>query len=135
MLRVLILAAALAALGCAPTPSGWPEDRAPVADRACFLPQTTVNFTADRDTTAYIRAGRNEVFELQSGGCRGLTSARSIALSAVSNPGSRVCVGDTVGLTTAGPSLANENNSQCRAQVVRRLSEAEVAELPGRLRP
>ncbi len=133
MFRVLTLAAALAAAGCAPMASGPPEDRA--AARPCFLPQTTINFTVDRDTTAYIRAGRNEVYELQSGGCRGLGAARSISLSAISNQGSRVCVGDTVGMTSAGPSLTNENNSACRAQVVRRLTADEVAALPSRLRP
>lgn len=136
MIRMLIVAtAALAAAGCAPMSSTSSEDHAAVAALPCFLPQTTINFTVDRDATAYIRAGRSQVFELQSGGCRGLGSARSISLSTISNQGSRVCVGDTVGVTTAGPSLANENNSQCRAQVVRQLSDAEVAELPGRLRP
>ena len=136
MIRSFTVAAAVAALvvaACAPMVSVEPQDRA--AARACFLPQTTINFTVDRDTTAYIRAGRNEVYELQSGGCRGLGAARSLSLSSISSQGSRVCVGDTVGVTTAGPSLANENNSACRAQVVRRLTEAEVAALPSRLRP
>ena len=136
MIRSFTVAAAVAALvvaACAPMVSVEPQDRA--AARACFLPQTTINFTVDRDTTAYIRAGRNQVFELQSGGCRGLGSARSISLSAISNQDSRVCVGDTVGVTTSGPSLTNENNSRCRARIARLLSEAEVADLPGRLRP
>jgi len=138
-MRLPVLALALAlpvgllASACTPMASPSPEDRA--AARVCFLPQTVVNFTIDRDTTAYVRAGRNQVFELQSGGCRGLGAARSISLSPISSQGSRICVGDTVGVTTAGSSLTNENNSPCRAQVVRQLSEAEIAALPSRLRP
>lgn len=138
MIRSFTIVAAVAALvvaACAPMVSVGPRDRAAVVARPCFLPRTTVNFTVDRDTTAYIRAGRNQVFELSSGGCRGLSAARSITLSAVSNPGSRACVGDTVGLTTAGPSLTDENTSQCRAQIARQLTEAEIAALPSRLRP
>lgn len=138
MIRSFTVAAAVAALvvaACAPMVAVGPQDRASVPARPCFLPQTAVNFTVDRDTTAYIRAGRNQVYELRSGGCRGLSAARSISFSAISNRGSSVCVGDTIGLTTTGPSLSHENNSQCRAQVVRQLTDAEVAELPGRLRP
>ena len=138
MIHSFTVAAAVAALvvaACAPMVSVGPEDRVALAAGPCFLPQTTINFTVDRDTTAYIRAGRNQVFELQSGGCRGLSAARAITISSVPGQGSTACVGDTVGIFTAGPSLTNENNSQCRAQILRQLTEAEVADLPGRLRP
>ena len=132
MTRLLIVATvALGLTSCAPggMSSG---DRAAVAqpERQCFLSQTMVNFRSDGDTTTYVRAGRGSVFELSSGFCRGLNSARSLAIS-----GNRTCTGETVDLAVSGPSLTNENNSVCRAKVVRQLTRAEVAALPARLRP
>lgn len=137
MSRPLFIAAvALTVAGCVPTegPSGTGLARADV-DRPCFLPQTVVNFRADGDTTAYVRAGRAEVFEVKSGFCRGLSAARSLSVSGGLGSGGRTCVGQTVDIAVAGPSLTNENNSVCRAEVVRRLTPEEVAALPSRLRP
>lgn len=132
MTRLLIVAtAALALASCAPGGMSS-RDRAAVAetDRPCFLSQTMVNFRSDDDTTVYVRAGRNAVFELRTGFCRGLNSARSLAIS-----GNRTCTGETVDLAVSGPSLTNENNSVCRAEVARQLTPDEVAALPARLRP
>ena len=95
--------------------------------RQCFLPQTVSNYRTDGDTTAYLRAGRNEVYQLQSGGCRGLGASNG--LSVVSR------TGESIGLQTRGPSLRSENVSSCTARIVKRLSPEEVAALPSRVRP
>lgn len=137
MTRLLIVATtALALSSCAPNGVS-PLDRVSVAgaDRPCFLPQTVVNFRSDGDTTTYVRAGRNDVFELKSGFCRGLGSARSLAVSGGLGTGGRSCAGQTIDIAVSGPSLTNENNSVCRAEVVRKLTPDEVAALPSRLRP
>ena len=130
------LGLALAAVSaCAPMESGGGPTAAGSA-RACFLPSTVVNFRSDGDAVTYIRAGRNEVYELRASGfCRGLSSANSIGVSGPAGGGSTPCVGDYVDLAVRGPGLQNENNSQCRAQVSRRLTAEEVAALPNRMRP
>lgn len=125
---------ALALIAAAPAPARTAASVAPErAARQCFLPQTVVNFRTAEDTTAYVRAGRGEVYQLQSGGCRGLTASRSLTI--VSRSGGGACVGETVGLNTAGPSLTNENYTACSARIVKRLTPEEVAALPARLRP
>lgn len=137
MTRLLIVVAtALTLASCAPGGIST-RDRAFVADadRPCFLPQTVRNFRSDGDATTYVLAGRNEVFELSSGFCRGLSSARSLAVSASLGSGGRSCAGQTIDIAVSGPSLTNENNSVCRAEVVRKLTPDEVAALPSRLRP
>lgn len=131
------LAAALAVSACAPMSSPSPADRAAVPDvsRPCFLPQTVVNYAVDGDTGAYVRAGRNQVYEIRTAFCRGLGASRTLVINGTTGSGGTACVGETIGLATYGPSLNGENNSQCRAVVTRQLTAAEVAELPGRLRP
>jgi hypothetical protein len=131
MLRTLplIIAAATVTAGIGPAPT--PREQAP---RQCFLPQTVTNYRTDGDTTAYLRAGRNEVYQLQSGGCRGLTV--STGLTVVSRTGGgQACVGESIGLHTRGPSLRSENVSTCTARIVKRLSPEEVEALPSRVRP
>lgn len=126
---------ALALTACAPATPGAHASASENPARQCFLPQTVVNFRSDRDTTAYVRAGRGEVYQLQTGGCRGLTASRSLTITSSSGGGGRLCVGATVGLHTAGPSLQDENNSVCGARILKRLTAEEVAALPDRLRP
>ncbi|MBA3048797.1 MAG: hypothetical protein KKE42_03285 [Alphaproteobacteria bacterium] len=128
-------ALALALAACAPVTPGAPVSPSAAPARQCFLPQTVVNFRSDRDTTAYLRAGRGEVYQLQTGGCRGLTASRSLTVTSTSGGGGRLCVGETVGLHTEGPSLQDENNSVCAARILKRLTAEEVAALPDRLRP
>ena len=132
MTRLLtLLTAALVLNGCAPVEI-TPQDPSTIgeADRRCFLSQTVVNFRSDNDTTTYVRAGRNGVFELKSGFCRGLSSASSLAFS-----GGQICTGETVDMNVSGRSLTNENNNVCRAKLTRHLAPDEVAALPPRLRP
>lgn len=129
-------AVAVLALGaCAPVTPGAQAPASAASARQCFLPQTVVNFRADRDTTAYVRAGRGEIYELQTGGCRGLTASRSLTISSASGGGGRLCVGANVALRTEGPSMQGENNSICGARIIKRLTAEEVAALPDRLRP
>ncbi|HEY1225638.1 MAG TPA: DUF6491 family protein [Brevundimonas sp.] len=140
-MRVQIISAltlAVAAGGmasCAPTPSDMGGDGAAPA-RACFYPSTVVNFRTSGDNIAYIKAGRNEIYELRAAGfCRGLSAARSLAISETPGMGSRACVGDTVNVIASAPSLDDSTNLPCRAQVARKLTDEEVAALPDRLRP
>lgn len=127
-----VIALALAGLAPAPAqPVAGEGDERPA--RACFAPQTVVNYRTDGDTTAYVRTGRGEVFQLQSSGCRGLGMSRGLGIAPESGMGA--CVGETIGLATSGPSLMGENNSRCTARVVKHLTAEEVAALPGRVRP
>ncbi|WP_125255865.1 DUF6491 family protein [Brevundimonas fluminis] len=103
-------------------------------ERACFIPDTVRNFRAASDAQVYVRAGRGQVYELNSGFCRGMSSARSIALTAGPG-GGRACVGDSVEIAVSGPGLQGENDTRCRARVERRLTEGEIAALEPRLRP
>lgn len=133
---LVVTIAGLALAGCAPGRIPAPDRASPAdTDRPCFLPATVVNFRTDGDTTVYVRAGRNAVFELNSGFCRGLGSARSLTVSAGLGSGGRSCVGQTVDIAVTGPSLTNENNSVCRAEIVRLLTAEDLADLPSRLRP
>lgn len=144
-MRLQILSAvtlALVAAGmasCAPTPSdmggaGSGDGAAP--ERACFYPSTLVNFRTEGDNIAYIKAGRNEVYELRAAGfCRGLSGARSLAITQTAGMGSRACVGDMVNVLASAPALDDSTNVPCRAQVARKLTDEEVAALPDRLRP
>ena len=129
----LVLAAAGMA-SCAPTPGVDRRDGTPA--RACFYPDTLVNFRTSGDSIAYIKAGRNEVYELRAAGfCRNLASARALAITDVSAMGSRACVGDHVGMFVSAPGLDSGADVPCRVQVARRLTAEEVAALPERLRP
>ena len=129
-------AVAVLALGaCAPVTPGAQAPASAASARQCFLPQTMVNFRTDRDTTTYVRAGRGEIYELQTGGCRGLTASRSLTISSASGGGGSLCVGASVAVRTEGPSLQGENNSVCGARIIKRLTAEEVAALPDRLRP
>jgi len=136
MIPALTLAVAAGGMAsCAPTPSDMGGDGAAPA-RACFYPSTVVNFRTSGDNIAYIKAGRNEIYELRAAGfCRGLSAARSLAISETPGMGSRACVGDTVNVIASAPSLDDSTNVPCRAQVARKLTDEEVAALPDRLRP
>ena len=134
---VAIAFAVTAGLGlsaCAPGDVPLATVDAGGAERACFIPDSVRNFRSAGDAQVYVRAGRGQVYELNSGFCRGLSSARSLALTAGPG-GGRACVGDSVEIAVSGPGLQGENDTRCRARVERRLTEAEVAALEPRLRP
>lgn len=130
-----LVLAATGMASCAPTPSDMGGDGAASA-QACFYPSTIVNFRTSGDNIAYIKAGRNEVYELRAAGfCRGLSGARSLTVTETVGMGSRACVGDSVNVLASSPVLDDSTNVPCRAQVARRLTDEEVAALPDRLRP
>lgn len=100
------------------------------SERACFYPQQVTNF---RDNTltrsVYLRVNRAETYQLQTSGlCRELDTALRLAI--VPEGGGRVCAGDWASIVV-GTSTAET----CRVQVVKRLTEAELAALPSRDRP
>lgn len=131
-------AATILIAGCMPVGSSAPGNGLRTeadAPKACFLPQTLINFRSEADTTLYIRAGRNQTFEVATGGCRDLSSAQSIALTQLIGQGGLSCVGDTVDLSIFGTSLANQEPIRCRARIVDELSADQIVALPSRLRP
>lgn len=124
-----LLATAVVASGCAPAPRSDAPPTAPMTgeDRVCFRPSEIRNFRSETSQTVYVRTSASDVFQVQaSGGCRGLETANAIAMRPQTGAG-RICTGDWATL-----SLPAET---CRVQVVKRLSEADLAALPGRLRP
>lgn len=134
-LTFAVLAAAAAAAACAPTPAGGGmtgPDRAP---RACFVTGQVQNFrSGEEQQTLYLRAGRAGVFQLETvGWCRDLDWANQLAIVSESSGGSRLCADDRALIVYRGG--GSMPNGPCRARVVRRLTDAEVAALPGRSRP
>ncbi len=129
-LSFLVLAAAVA--GCAPAPgqtAGAMAAADTAAPRACFRPSEIRNFRSDTPQTVYVRTSAADVFQVQaSGGCRGLDTANAIELRPQVGTG-RVCAGDMATLTVLGA------RDTCRVRAVKRLSEQDLAALPGRLRP
>ena len=134
-MRLFLSSLALAAVvgGCAPAPDPAAGGMAAVdngaAPRVCFRPSEIRNFRADTPQTVYVRTSAADVFQVQaSGGCRGLDTANAIELRPQVGTG-RICAGDMAILTVLGA------RDTCRVQAVKRLSEEELAALPGRLRP
>ncbi|MFN3931936.1 MAG: hypothetical protein ACK4JY_09330 [Brevundimonas sp.] len=130
--------AALAVLGtsCAPTAeSGIPEDSAAVQpERQCFSTDQVRNFRDGEHGQLFIRAQRDQVFELNtSGGCFDVSTANSLVI--LGDPplgGSRICTGDWARIGVPGSSAPG---GVCRARVERVLTAEEVAALPGAHRP
>jgi len=126
--------ATVALAGCAPMSAAPVRDQTEAGGaQTCFLPQAVRNYRTDGDVAVYVRDTRDDVFELRSSGCRGLTASRTLAVAP--QQGGRACIGDMVTLATTGPSLNGENNSVCSARIQRRLDEGDLAALPSRLRP
>lgn len=127
--------AVLAALtaSCAPTAAPGAGAAAPQA-RQCFSTEQVRNFSEGETGRLYIRAARNEVFELNtSGGCLDLGIATSLVITA--DPplaGSRVCTGEWARISVPGSSAPM---TTCRAKVERVLTAEEVAALPSAHRP
>ena len=133
-LSILSLAALTAAAACAPAPAGGGMSTADRGPRACFVTSQVNNFRAGEEQNLYLRAGRAGVFELETvGWCRDLDWAHSLVIAPEFSGGSRLCTGDRAVIAYRGGGAMP--NGPCRARVARRLTEAEVAALPGRSRP
>jgi hypothetical protein len=128
-----LLAIGLASAACAPTPT--PGEAGTRAERTCFNADQVQNFRAGRMGQLYVRALGGDVYELESsGGCTSLDFAQRLAIlpDGAGLAGGRVCTLDSVRLAVPGTSSSTE---VCRARVMRRLTEEEVAALPSRQRP
>lgn len=131
-LIAVILFAGVAA--CAPPPAGGGRTAPDRALRACFVTGQVQNFRAGDDQKLYLRAGRAGVFELETiGWCRDLDWAHALAIAPEFGGGSRLCTDDRALIAYRGGGAMP--NGPCRARVTRRLTDAEVAALPGRSRP
>lgn len=138
MNRFMIAAClALTVSACAPATTIAPTDqaRAPGSAKACFLPQAVTNFRAEDESLVYVRASRSEVFEIRSSPCFGMDSALSLSIVQPIGSGTRACVGDPVDLMVGRRGSSFRTPGSCRAEVVRQLTETEIAALPSRLRP
>lgn len=131
MFPLLVVAAGATALSaCAPMTGAEPT-RTSSMGQQCFYANQVDNFRGDNQTL-YVRARNKDVFELQTfGGCSDIDFAFGIAF--LPNSGiNRLCTGDLSRIIVAG---GMEPRAQCRVQVVKKLTEAEVAALPARNRP
>ena len=131
-----IAAAAALAASCAPTNDmGMPGDRAAGPERQCFYGDQVRNFRAGGVGQLYIRAMRDQVFELNnSGGCTDLDFTHRLAITPDVGglAGGRICTGDWARITLPASSAPPRT---CRARVSRVLTEAENAALPDAQRP
>lgn len=126
---LLVAAGATALSACAPMTGSKPAQTAS-SGRQCFFTEEVDNFRGDNQTL-HIRTRNKDVYELQSlGYCADIDFAFSIAFV----PGGlrSLCTGDFSRIVVSGgPAPRN----QCRVQVVKKLTEAEVMALPARDRP
>jgi hypothetical protein len=119
--------AGLASAACAPGATGAGSIEA-AGPRACFQADQVQNFRTDGAQTLYVRALDRTVYELNASGfCRGLDTATSIAISAQTGAGSRLCTGDWA--------LIGGGLDPCRARVSRALTTEQLEALPSRHRP
>lgn len=137
----LISSAAVATLtvvtaSCAPmSNTAAPGDSASArAGRQCFTTEQVRNFREGGPGRLYIRAQRDQVFELNtSGGCLDINVANSLVITA--DPplgGSRICTGEWARISVPGSSAPG---GVCRARVERVLTAEQVAALPSAHRP
>jgi hypothetical protein len=132
VMRLFLIALAAPALvltaSCAPTSPGLQVDAA--SARQCFMPSQVTNFRTSQEHTTYVRTLRDGVFALNGGFCRDLNRANAIVVEP--QIGNRACAGDTA--TVRYTSLSGGAET-CRVTVSARLSDAEIAALPGSARP
>ncbi|MBU1385120.1 MAG: hypothetical protein KKE52_09360 [Alphaproteobacteria bacterium] len=129
--------AAFAVLGasCAPTvDTGVSGDSGAAAPgRQCFSTDQVRNFRDGEHGQLFIRAARDQVFELNTaGGCFDVSTANSLVI--LGDPplaGSRICTGDWARIGVPGSSAGGV----CRARVERMLTAEQVAALPSVHRP
>lgn len=127
---LLVAAGATALSACAPMTGTKPAETAS-SGRQCFYADQVDNFRGNNQTL-YVRARNKDVFELQTFGfCSDIDFAFGIAF--LPNSGiNRLCTGDLSRIVIAGGASPR---AQCRVQVVKKMTEAEVAALPARDRP
>ncbi|MFP5295971.1 MAG: hypothetical protein ACLGG3_01440 [Alphaproteobacteria bacterium] len=118
---------------CAPTVEGA-EGEVPPRARQCFSIQQVDNFRQGRPDQVFIRVGRSDVYELTAAGCRDLDFANRLALvpDGVGLAGTRLCTDDWARIVVPGSVSAN---TVCRVRISRKLTEAEIADLPAAHRP
>jgi hypothetical protein len=128
-MRFILLASLACLLGASACAPAVPSSRqAADSERQCFFSSNVRNFRVTRDEVLYVRSSADDVFEIRPlGPCRDLELAQSIALVGST---SSLCTGDvaTVGATPG-------RGERCRVRIAARLSEEQVAALPGRDRP
>ncbi len=130
IIAALGAAAAATLQGCAPG-AGGDLATASADARQCFFPSQVTNFRQGESQTLYVRAARDEVFELSSAGfCRDIETATSIAIRPLYSASDRLCGGDDAVVAIGG-----SRDEPCRVRVIRKLTAEEVAALPGRQRP
>ncbi|MDP1913233.1 DUF6491 family protein [Brevundimonas sp.] len=119
------------ALGaCAPAMETTGADGARTAGpRQCFQASVIRNFRADGPGVVYVRANDNIVYEVSTGGCPGLDFTNSMAMTADTPVGDRLCVGDYARISVPGSA------GVCRARISRALTAEEVAAMPRQNRP
>lgn len=130
---------ALALSACAPTdpatPGSGPGMTAVEPHRQCFVISQVRNFRQGRPDQVFLRVGRDEVFELNTGGgCPDLDFAIRLALipDMGGTAGSRLCTDDWARIVVPDSNLPN---SVCRMRVSRKLTTEQVAALPAAHRP
>lgn len=127
----LLIAAvgAISMSGCAPTP-GADIASSSASNRQCFSSGQNPNFRGNNQTI-YMRSGKEDVFELKTvGSCPEIHFDLSIRFTSA-GPFSRICTGDTATIEMRQIG----QRSLCQVQVVKKLTEAEIAALPSRDRP
>lgn len=116
------------------TPAKAQTAQSPAAERRCFAEQQIRNFRSSHPGTLYLKVwGSNSgTYQLAtSGGCLDLDSAQQVAVTPGVGSG-RLCTGDWATVAAPGSSGSPQ---VCRALIEKRLTDAEIAALPGRDRP
>lgn len=131
MFPLLLLAAGASALSaCAPT-AATDGAKAPSRSTQCFNTDRVDNFRGNNQNL-YVRLLNKDVYQLQTlGYCADIDFAFTIAF--LPNAGfDRLCTGDISRILVSGGPTPRE---PCRVQVIKKLTEAEIAALPARDRP
>ncbi|HEY0053204.1 MAG TPA: DUF6491 family protein [Caulobacteraceae bacterium] len=131
--RSLLLAAAGAALflgaGCAMSDGPARADAAP---RQCFFVSQVNGFASDNERVVNLRVGVNDIYRAELfGPCSNVDWSQRIAIRARGG-GSSVCSGHDAELIVPATSGRPQT---CQLRSIRKLSDAEIAALPGRERP
>lgn len=129
---LLVLAAGMTMLSsCAPVSGPAPAQTTTADARQCFHADRVDNFRGNNQTL-YVRTNNRDVFELRSlGYCPEIDFAFGIAF--IPNGGlTRLCTDDTARILVSG---GQAPRNQCRVQVVKKLTEADIAALKPRDRP
>lgn len=131
LFTVAVLSSAVAITACAPINSPKSTPLAQQSDaRTCFRTMNVRSFSPDSDQTLYVRTAHNEVVQVDTlGECHGLDTAIAVDLRP-QDGFQRLCTGDFSTLRVLQP-----QRETCRVQVVKQLSETEIAALPSRVRP